>query len=47
MTAFLDLAVLGNPEPPKRLLAAVESLLPPGAHRDLEIENRIKERFSR
>jgi hypothetical protein len=45
MNAFLDLAVLGKPEALEKFLPCVESLLPPDAHRDLEIENRIKERF--
>jgi hypothetical protein len=45
MNAFLDLAVLGKPEALKKFLPSVESLLPPDAHRDLEIENRIKARF--
>ena len=45
MNAFLDLAVLGKPEALKKFLPSVESLLPPDAHRDLEIEKRIKERF--
>lgn len=45
MKAFLDLAVLGNPEALKKFLPFVESLLPPGAYRDREIEDRIKERF--
>lgn len=44
MNSFLDLAVLGKPEALRKLLPAVESLLPPGAFRDRETENRIKER---
>ena len=44
MKAFLDLAVLGKPEALKKFLPSVKSLLPPGAYRDREIEDRIKER---
>lgn len=44
MKAFLDLAVLGKPEALEKFLPAVESLLPPGAYRDREMEDRIKER---
>jgi hypothetical protein len=44
MNSFVDLAVLGNPEVLKKFLPTVESLLPPGAYRDRETENRIKER---
>ena len=45
MNSFLDLAVLGKPEALKKFLPFVESLLPPGAYRDREIEDRIKSRF--
>ncbi len=44
MNSFLDLAVLGKPEALKKFLPFVESLLPPDAYRDREIEDRIKER---
>src|ERR1700731_2284349 len=44
MNSFVDLAVLGKPEALKKFLPAVESLLPPGACRDREMEDRIKER---
>src|SRR5580700_11303900 len=44
MNSFIDLAVLGKPEALKKFLPAVESLLPPGAYRDRETEDRIKER---
>jgi hypothetical protein len=44
MNSFLDLAVLGKLEALKKFLPAVESLLPPGAYRDCEMEDRIKER---
>jgi hypothetical protein len=44
MNSFVDLAVLGKPEDLKKFLPAVESLLPPGAYRDRETEDRIKER---
>jgi hypothetical protein len=44
MNSFLDLAVLGKPEALQKFLPLVESLLPPNAHRDLEIEDRIKAR---
>jgi hypothetical protein len=43
MNSFVDLAVLGKPEALKKFLPAVESLLPPSAYRDREIEDRIKE----
>jgi hypothetical protein len=44
MNSFVDLAVLGKPEPLKKFLPTVETLLPPGAYRDRETEDRIKER---
>lgn len=44
MNSFLDLAVLGKPESLKKFLPSIESLLPPEAYRDLESENRSKER---
>ena len=44
MNALVDLAVLGKPEALKKFLPSLESLLPPGAYRDREIEDRIKER---
>src|SRR5580700_4131739 len=44
MNSFVDLAVLGKLEALKKFLPAVESLLPPGAYRDCEMEDRIKER---
>jgi hypothetical protein len=43
MNSFVDLAVLGKPEDLKKFLPAVESLLAPGAYRDRETEDRIKE----
>jgi hypothetical protein len=44
MNSFVDLAVLGKQEALKKFLPSIESLLPPGAYRDREIEDRIKER---
>lgn len=44
MKSFVNLAVLGNPEALMKFLPAVESLPTPEAHRDLESENRCKER---
>jgi hypothetical protein len=44
MNAFLDLAVLGKPEALEKFLPSIESLLPPSAYRDREMEDRIKER---
>src|ERR1700691_2179304 len=41
MNSFVDLTVLGKPEHLKEFLPAVESLLPPGACRDREMEDRI------
>jgi hypothetical protein len=45
MNSFVGLAVLGKPEALEKFLPAVESLLPPSAYRDREIEDRIKSRL--
>jgi len=44
MKWFTDLAVLGKSDALGKLIPAIESRLPPNAYRDLETENRIKER---
>src|ERR1700685_3374339 len=44
MNSFVDLAVIGKLEALEKFLPAVESLLPPGAYRAREMEDRIKER---
>jgi hypothetical protein len=45
MYSFVDLAVLGKPEALEKFLPAVESLLPPRAYRDREMEHRSRERY--